>query len=288
MQPPKIIAEIGCNHKGDMKIAKEMISIAKSFCGADYVKFQKRNNRELLPAEQYDAPHPVPANAYGDTYGAHREYLEFDVEQHRELMDYCAETGIGYSTSVWDVTSAREMASLQPEFLKVPSASNLHFDMLKVLCTEFEGKIQLSLGMTTHDEEEKIVEFFEEYGRAKDLLLYACTSGYPVPADQTALLEITRLKNKFDDRVEAIGFSGHHLGIALDVAAYTLGAEWIERHYTLDRTWKGTDHAASLEPDGLRKLCRDLIAVSTALSLKETELLPIEIATRKKLKWQDA
>ncbi|MFC7292961.1 N-acetylneuraminate synthase family protein [Hirschia litorea] len=288
MVPAKVIAEIGCNHLGDMKIAKELISIAKSFCGADYVKFQKRNNRELLTPEQYEAPHPVPANAYGDTYGAHREYLEFSKEQHQELMDYCEEIGIGYSTSVWDVTSAREMASLQPSFLKVPSACNLYFDMLEVLCTEYKGKIQLSLGMTTQAEEEKIVEFFEKHDRAKDLLLYACTSGYPVPADQTALLEITRLKEKFDDRVEAIGFSGHHLGIALDIAAYTLGAQWIERHYTLDRTWKGTDHAASLEPDGLRKLCRDLKSVSAGMTYKAQELLPIEIETRKKLKWQES
>ncbi|GGB75394.1 MULTISPECIES: N-acetylneuraminate synthase family protein [Henriciella] len=285
MKPPKVIAEIGCNHKGDMKIAKEMISIAKAFCQADFVKFQKRNNKELLPADQYNAPHPVPSNSYGDTYGAHREYLEFSVDQHKELMEYCDETGIGYSTSVWDVTSAREMASLQPEFLKVPSASNLHFEMLGVLCDEFEGKIQLSLGMTTQKEEEEIVQFFEKKGRNKDLLLYACTSGYPVPAEQSALLEITRLKQKFDDRVEAIGFSGHHLGIALDIAAYTLGAEWIERHYTLDRTWKGTDHAASLEPDGLRKLVRDLHVVADGLNYKSEELLPIEIETRRKLKW---
>lgn len=286
MQPPKVVAEIGCNHKGDLKIAKEMISIAKSFCNADYVKFQKRNNKELLPAEQYNAPHPVPANSYGDTYGAHREFLEFTPEQHQELMDYCNELGIGYSTSVWDVTSAKEMAALQPDFLKVPSASNLHFDMLGVLCTEFKGKIQLSLGMTTQEEEETIVDFFVKHGRQKDLLLYACTSGYPVPADQTALLEIVRLKEKFGETVEAIGFSGHHLGIAIDVAAFTLGAEWIERHYTLDRTWKGTDHAASLEPDGLRKLVRDLHVVADALEYKSTELLPIEIETRRKLKWE--
>lgn len=287
MNSPKVVAEIGCNHKGDLKIAKEMIAVAKSFCGAHYVKFQKRNNKELLPPDQYNAPHPVPANAYGDTYGAHREYLEFSVEQHKELMDYCEETGIGYSTSVWDVTSAREMASLGPDFLKVPSASNLHFEMLGVLCDEFGGKIQLSLGMTTQKEEDEIVDFFEKKGRNKDLLIYACTSGYPVPADQTALLEITRLKKKFDNSVEAIGFSGHHLGIALDVAAVTLGAEWIERHYTLDRTWKGTDHAASLEPDGLRKLVRDLEIVSKGMTFKSEELLPIEIETRRKLKWSE-
>ena len=281
----KVVAEIGCNHKGDMAIAKEMIEIAAKTCKADYVKFQKRNNKELLPPEQYNAPHPNPANSYGDTYGAHREFLEFSVEQHRELMDHCAAMGIGYSTSVWDVTSAREMAALNPEFLKVPSASNLHWPMLTVLAEEFKGQIQLSLGMTTKAEEDEIVKFFEDKGRAKDLLLYACTSGYPVEFDELCLLEVTRLKEKFGGRVGGIGFSGHHLGIAADIAALTLGAEWIERHFTLDRTWKGTDHAASLEPDGLRRLCRDVKAVSRSLTYKQGDMTPVELGMRDKLKW---
>lgn len=286
-KPAKIVAEIGCNHKGDMAIAKEMIQIAATYCKADYVKFQKRNNRELLTPKQYNAPHPNPANAYGETYGAHREFLEFSVDQNRELMEYCAEQGIGYSTSVWDVTSAKQMSALQPEFLKVPSATNLHWGVLEVLCGEFGGHIQLSLGMTTHDEEDQIVRFFEDRGRNKDLLLYACTSGYPVSFDDLCLLEVKRLKDKFDGQVSGIGFSGHHLGIAADIAALTLGAEWIERHFTMDRTWKGTDHAASLEPDGLRRLCRDVKAVSASLTYKGEQMMPVEQATRDKLKWTD-
>lgn len=284
----RVVAEIGCNHKGEMAIAKELITTAAVYCKADYVKFQKRTNRELLPPEQYNAPHPNPANSYGDTYGAHREFLEFSQDQHRELMDFCAQNNIGYSTSVWDVTSAREMAALQPVFLKVPSASNLHWDMLSVLTDEYGGGIQLSLGMTTQAEEDQIVEFFEKKGRAKDLVLYACTSGYPVVFDDIALLEISRLKGKFDDRVQSIGFSGHHLGIAADIAALALGARWIERHFTIDRTWKGTDHAASLEPDGLRRLVRDVRNVSKSLEYKREEMLPVELDTRKKLKWGQA
>lgn len=285
-ETPRVVAEIGCNHKGDMDIAMELISTAAIFCKADYVKFQKRNNRELLSEAQYNAPHPNPANSYGSTYGEHREFLEFSVAQHRELKTYCEQMGIGYSTSVWDVTSAREMASLQPDFLKVPSASNLHWDMLAVLCDEFGGGIQLSLGMTTHREEEQIVSFFERKGRAGDLLLYACTSGYPVAFEDICLAEITRLRETFGSRVKDIGFSGHHLGIAADIAAVTLGASWIERHFTLDRTWKGTDHSASLEPDGMRRLVRDVRNVARALKPKETELLPVEVETRRKLKWE--
>ncbi|WP_367392677.1 N-acetylneuraminate synthase family protein [Lewinella sp. LCG006] len=286
IEKPKVVAEIGCNHKGDFEIAKEMIKVAANI-GADAVKFQKRNNRELLGNEGYNKPHPNPANSYGKTYGEHREFLEFDLEQHRELKAYCESLGIVYSTSVWDVTSAKEISSLNPQFIKIPSASNLHFEMLGYLCEYFTGQVQLSFGMTTKEEEEAIVCFFEERGRAKDLLLYSCTSGYPVPFEDICLLEIVRMKEAYGQRVGAIGFSGHHLGIAADVAAMTLGAEWIERHFTLDRTWKGTDHAASLEPDGMRRLCRDIKNVYKALRYKSSEILPIEAVQREKLKWKN-
>ncbi len=281
---PYVIAEIGCNHKGDMEIAKELIKIAKIFCNADSVKFQKRNNKELLTEDQYNAPHPNPANSYGDTYGAHREYLEFDVNQHAELKAYCEEIGIVYSTSVWDTTSAKEIASLNPEYIKIPSACNNNYDMLGWLCDNYKGEIHISTGMTTKGEADDLVNFFIEKGRNKDLVLYNCTSGYPVPFEDVCLLDINLLIEKYGDKVKHIGFSGHHLGIAVDVAAYTLGANVIERHYTLDRTWKGTDHAASLEPEGLRKLCRDLKAVHKALAYKSQDILPIEQVQRDKLK----
>lgn len=281
---PYVIAEIGCNHKGDMAIAKELIKIAKIFCNVDAVKFQKRNNSELLTEAQYNAPHPNTSNSYGDTYGAHREFLEFDVNQHQELKDYCESIGITYSTSVWDTTSAKEIASLHPEFIKIPSACNNNFDMLGWLCDHYQGEIHISTGMTTKDEADILVNYFVEKGRNKDLVLYNCTSGYPVPFEDVCLLDITLLKQKYGSIVKHIGFSGHHLGIAVDVAAFTLGANIIERHYTIDRTWKGTDHAASLEPMGLRKLARDLNAVHSALTFKATDILPIEQVQRDKLK----
>lgn len=140
--------------------------------------------------------------------------------------------------------------------------------------------------MTTHEEEDEIIQLFEKNGRNKDLVIYNCTSGYPVPFEDVCLMEIERMKQSYADRVKKIGFSGHHLGIAVDIAAYTLGAEVIERHYTLDRTWKGTDHAASLEPDGIRKLVRNLKAVQKALTYKEQEILPIEQVQRDKLKYR--
>ncbi len=284
MQTPKIIAEIGCNHKGDMSIAKELIMTAATYCKADVVKFQKRCNTELLSDEEYNTPHPNPANSYGDTYGAHREFLEFTPEQHKQLQAWCEEFGIEYSTSVWDVTSAKEITALKPALIKIPSACNLNKPMLEYLCDNYDGEIHLSFGMTTKQEEEEIISFFESKGRNKDLVLYNCTSGYPVPFEDICLLEITRMREAYADRVKAIGFSGHHLGIAVDSAAVALGAEWVERHYTLDRTWKGTDHAASLEPDGVRKLVRDCKAVAKALTYKEKEILDIESVQRNKLK----
>ncbi len=280
----KVIAEIGCNHKGDMSIAKEMIKIAKIFCGANYVKFQKRTNKELMTPEEYNAPHPNPINSYGDTYGAHREYLEFTHDQHKELMDYCKETGIGYSTSVWDLTSAKEIVKLNPDFIKVPSACNLHKPMLTELLENFGGDVHISFGMTTHKEEEEIVSFYTKKNAGKRLVIYSCTSGYPVPFEDISLREIERLVKKFGKDVKEIGFSGHHNGIAADIAALALGATWFERHYTLNRTWKGTDHAASLEPDGLRKLVRDLHNVEKALTYKSEEILDIEKVQRNKLK----
>lgn len=283
----KVIAEIGCNHKGDMETAKELISVAARVCKADVAKFQKRHNRELLPPEQYNAPHPVPANSYGDTYGAHREALEFDVDQHRELLEHCRSEKIEYSTSVWDLTSAKEMATLEPGLLKIPSATNLHWPLQEWLCKNYKGEIHVSTGMTTRDEIDEIVTFYEKYDRAKDLVLYSCTSGYPVAFEEICLREITRLRSKYADRVKAIGFSGHHLGIAADVAALALGVDYVERHFTLDRTWKGTDHAASLEPDGLRRLVRDLQNVDKALEFKSEDILPVEQVQRDKLKWRD-
>ena len=118
------------------------------------------------------------------------------------------------------------------------------------------------------------------------LVIYSCTSGYPVPAEDVCLLELHKLKNIFGDKINEYGFSGHHKGISLDIAAYTLGAVWIERHFTKDRTWKGTDHAASLEPQGLDKLIRDLHFTNKALKYKNSEILEIEKIQRDKLKYR--
>ena len=284
-QRPKVVAEIGCNHKGEMSIAYDLIEAAKN-SGAEVAKFQKRANTELLTEEQYNAPHPNPNNSYGKTYGEHREFLEFDLSQHLLLKNRCDDVGIEYSTSVWDVTSAEELITIDPNFLKVPSACNTHFEMLEVLRDQYRGEIHLSLGMTDLKEEDQIIEFFSENSQSHRLTLYSCTSGYPVPANDICLLEITRLKDKYSNKVNAIGFSGHHTDTAIDLASVPLGVDWIERHFTLDKGWKGTDHSASLEPSGLKRLIQDLDLVSAALTYKEAEILEIEIPQRDKLKYR--
>jgi N-acetylneuraminate synthase len=282
---PVAIAEIGCNHQGSLETAKKMVQIAADFCNADVIKFQKRTPSEILTEEEYNSPHPVPSNSYGETYGLHREYLELDLTQHKQLMEECEKYGKVYSCSVWDLSSARDICSLNPEIIKIPSACSNYFKLIDYLCGNFGGEIHLSIGMTTPSEIEEIVKYFQKKQRNKDLVLYHCTSGYPISFEDACLLHIKMLREKYGDTVKDIGFSGHHLGIAIDIAAYTLGAKYIERHFTLDRTWKGTDHAASLEPDGLRKLVRNLNAAHSALKYKAKDLLDVEIEQKKKLRW---
>lgn len=282
--PPVLIAEIGCNHMGDIDIAKRMIkrlAISEIPC----VKFQKRCPKECLTPEQYNAPHPNPAMSYGKTYGEHREFLEFDVDQHQDLKRECDYYGIQYSTSVWDMTSAKEIVEkVKPESLKIPSACNENKELIEYICEEFEGEIHISTGMTRTDDVMKIISFFGNMNRKEDLVLYHCVSGYPVEMENNYLMEIKKLHGLFSGHLKAIGFSGHHRGIAVDIAAYTLGAAYIERHHTEDRTNKGTDHCVSLEIGGISKLWRDLNATYKSLKYKEGDFAPCEIANMKKLK----
>jgi len=284
---PVVVAEIGCNHMGNFDIAIELIDIAKAQ-GADYAKFQKRNIRELLTEEQYNLPHPELHNAFAYTYGKHREYLEFSKEQHVLLKKHCDKVGIKYACSTWDVTSAKDIIELNPDYIKVPSASNNNLELLQTLRDEYGGDVHLSLGMTTFEEVKQIIEIFngnrKKTGR---IVLYACTSAYPISEPDTYLLEIRRIIDNYNGLIKAVGFSAHYSGIAMDIAAYTLGATWFERHFTKDRTWKGTDQAASLEPHGLQKVIRDLNFAWAALKYKPSEIAEIEIPHREKLKFRN-
>ena len=284
----KLIAEIGGNHKGEIDIAVKMIEIAANRCNADIIKFQKRTNKILLTEKEYNTPHPIPENSYGSTYGEHRDFLEFDIEQHKFLKQECEKYNKEYSCSVWDINAANEIISLNPNIIKIPSSQNLNFELLKCLCENFENEIHISMGMTTEKEIEAIYEETKKYKKNMKTVFYHCTSDYPASYSDLNLLEIKKLLDKYDGKVKNIAFSGHHKGISMDIAAATLGAKYIERHFTLDRTWKGTDHAASLEPQGMEKLKRDLNHLSTALKFKENpnSILKNEVFQYNKLKWK--
>jgi len=282
---PIIIAEIGCNHMGSLDLAKKMIMAAKN-SGANYVKFQKRDNKYLLGKKYYEK-HPVVENSFGENYGKHRDFLEFSFKEHLKLIQFSKKIGIKYATSVWEKNSADQFIKIQKQldYIKIPSACNLDFELLNVVAEKFKKKIHISLGMSKKNEIEKILNFFKKKKRSKDIVIYSCCSSYPSKFEDLNLLNIKLFKKKYKNFISEVAFSGHHLGISADIAAYTLGANIIERHFTLDRTFKGTDHAASLEPDGLKKLIRDLNSVSLALKSRySNKISKNELLVRKKLK----
>lgn len=282
-----VIAELCCNHMGDMNIAKKMILSAKE-ANATYAKFQKWSAKDALSESHYNAPHPNPMHSFGEPYGKHRENLEFSISQHIELKSYCEEIGLKYSTSVFDSISAAEVIQINPEYIKIPSQKNLKLDMYDIICSEYEGDIHISSGMTTNDQVDILLNEIAKRTSLKRVVLYSTTSNYPCSYEDLHLLRISDFISKYSAELKAFGFSGHHNGIAADVAAVTLGAEYVERHFTLDRTWKGTDHAASLEPHGLTKLVRDLNLVKSALTQRPNKILDVETDAYNKVKSSDA
>ncbi len=168
--------------------------------------------------------------------GAHRKALEFTAEQHKELKKICVDQDIIYSSYVWNLTSAIEISSIKPESIQIPSATNLDLEMQKYLCENFRGKIYLSIDMTSNKERADILHFCKSEKRIDSLVLYCFASGYPINFYEICLLEIRKLQDLFRGTQADVGFSGHHLGIAPDIAAVTLGVKWLERHFTLDGT----------------------------------------------------
>lgn len=277
--PCKIIAEIGCVHLGSMDRARMLIQNAAN-CGADYVKFQKRNPDESVPDELKDKPHPNSAFAYGNTYLEHRKALELTIDQHAELRMFCESNNIKYASSVWDMTSAEEIIDIKPNFIKIPSSCNHNEELIKYVYDNYDGDVHVSTGMTSSQDLFKVLQFLSQWPTRT--VIYHCTSIYPCPFDKLNLLEIEELCS-IKRMGMRIGFSNHGYGIAADIAAYVLGAEYIERHFVDDRALRHTDAAASLEPEGLRKLCRDLYNVYTAMTYKK-DLYSEEIEQAKKLR----
>jgi len=276
-QKINIVAEACCNHQGDFDLALEMIKMAK-LCNADYVKFQKRNCIKAVPGHMHNSPHPCPMHSFGETYLQHRQALEFSIEQHKELKDYCESMDIKYACSVWDDDSAAEIISLDTDYIKIPSACNNNYKLLDYIFNNYSKKLHISFGMATIEERKKLISYLSD--KKNRVVAYWTTSGYPVRFEELYLLEIGNLKKYFNE----VGYSGHNLGIAVDMATIVLGGTWIERHFTLDRTAKGTDNAASLEPTGLSKLVRDAKAVVKSLQCKDIDLTNDEKNNKNKLK----
>ena len=286
MKEAIIIAEACCNHMGNIDIAKKMIDEAKN-SGANYIKFQKRHVDSWLERKPhiYTKQHPDNKNSFGTTYENHRKYLEFDINTHKILKEYCDKVGINYACSVFDIKSAKQIIKLKPSILKIPSACNLNFELLYYVCQNYCGEIHLSLGMTSKNDIDKIVQFFVDNNRNHDLVLYACTSSYPLKPEDVCLLEITYLRETYLKKIKGIGYSGHHQGVVIDIAAYVLGATYIERHFTLNKNYKGTDQKASILPNELRKLKNNLKIINSTMKMKNKDILDVELNNKEKLRW---
>ena len=263
-----VIAEIGHNHQGDVRKCKELFRAAHE-AGANAVKLQKRDNRSLYTREAYDKPYDNE-NSFGPTYGKHREALEFGRSEYLELQDYARELGITFFATAFDIPSADFLAQLDMPAYKIASGDIRNLPLLRHVARLRKPMI-LSTGGATLEDVERAFETVMPINR--QLALLQCTAGYPAAFEELDLRVITTYRNRFET---VIGLSSHDNGIAMAPAAYVLGARIIEKHFTLNRAAKGTDHPFSLEPVGLRKLVRDLQRVRVALGNGEKKVYPSE------------
>ena len=268
-----VIAEIGHNHQGKLQTAREMFKAAKD-AGAHAVKLQKRDNRGLYTKAAYDKPYDNE-NSYGATYGEHREFLEFELKEYTELQAYAADLGVDFFATAFDMASADFLAKLNVPAYKIASGDVKSTPLLTHVAS-FGKPIIVSTGGARLDEIRRAYDTIMAIN--PQLCLLQCTAGYPAAWEELDLRVITQFRQEFPGAV--VGFSGHDSGIAMAVAAFVLGARVVEKHFTLNRAMKGTDHAFSLEPAGMRKMVRDLERTRLALGdgvkkIHESERAPI-------------
>ena len=262
-----VIAEIGHNHQGSLEQCKELFAEAAR-CGAHAVKLQKRDNRALYTREAFNRPYENE-NSYGPTYGQHREALEFGRPEYQELKAYAAQIGVTFFATAFDFGSAEMLADLDMPAYKIASGDLTNTPLLRFVA-EIGKPMILSTGGGTLDDVRRAHDCVAELN--PQLALLQCTAGYPVENwDELDLRVIETYRQLFEDTV--VGYSGHDNGIAMPVAAYVLGGRIVEKHFTLNRAMKGTDHRFSLEPVGLRKLVRDL--QRTRLALGKGDKIPL-------------
>lgn len=264
-----VIAEVGHNHQGDLEKCKRLFDAAKE-AGADAVKLQKRDNRSLFTRSLYNKPYENE-NSFGATYGEHREALEFGLAEYRELQAYCHHIGITFFATAFDIPSADFLAGLEVPVFKIASGDLKNIPLL-VHVARFGKPMIISTGAGALEDVQRAYDAIMPIN--KQLSILQCTASYPTPAEEMNLRTISTFRDKFPDVV--VGLSDHYNGIAMTVAAYVLGARIIEKHFTLNHTWKGTDHAMSLEPEGMRKMVRDLRRAREALGDGVKRTLPSE------------
>jgi N-acetylneuraminate synthase/sialic acid synthase len=267
--PCFVIAEIGHNHQGSVEQAKELFRAAKD-AGVDAVKLQKRDNRALFTRALFDSPYDNE-NSFGATYGEHREALELDRGAYAELRDLADELGLVFFATAFDEASTDLLAALDLPAYKIASGDLRNTPLLRHIAAL--GKPMLvSTGGATLEDVDRAVEAIAPLNDA--ICLLQCTASYPAAVEELELGVITTFRERYPELV--IGLSDHQDGIAMATVAYMLGARVIEKHFTLSHTAKGTDHAFSLIPEGMRKLVRDLRRIPVAIGDGEKRPLPNE------------
>lgn len=259
-----VVAEIGNNHGGSLDTCKAMILAAKD-CGASAVKLQKRDLATLYTPEELAAPYNSE-HAYGPTYGAHRAALEFDAAQYRALQLYARELRITLFATAFDRPSLALLKELDMPAIKIGSGQAVDVDFIRAAAWCGQPVIVSTGGLTMDQVCDAYGAIFKhrDWGRELDRgALLQCTSLYPCEAEDLQLRVIETMRLNFPRAV--IGLSDHYPKPNLAIAAYALGARIVEKHFTLNRAWKGTDHAFSLEPDGLRTLVNHLRETRRAL-----------------------
>jgi N-acetylneuraminate synthase/sialic acid synthase len=274
--PVYVVAEIGHNHQGDVEKAKALIHAAKE-CGVDAVKLQKRDNASLYTRALSESPYDNE-HSFGATYGEHREALELDAGEWLELREFSREEGVMLFGTVFDEPSADLLAELDLPAFKIASADLVNTPLLRHVAAL--GKpIFLSTGGGTIEDVERALDAILPVN--SQVVLMQCTAAYPCEADELQLRVIETYRERVPDLV--IGLSDHQNGIAMALVAYMLGARVIEKHFTLNHAWKGSDHAYSLMPDGMRRLVRDLHRVPGALGDGVKRPLPSEARPLEKM-----
>lgn len=272
--PCLIIAEIGINHNGDLGNARKLITEAAR-AGCDAVKFQKRTPEVCTPKEEWDKIRETPWGKM--RYIDYRYKVEFGFEDYQQIDQWCKELGILWFASCWDEDSVDFMEQFETPMYKAASASLTDLALLKKM--KSTGKpVMISTGMSSLDQ---IIYATENLG-VDNLLIAHSTSAYPCPLEELNLRMLYSLKEMYPNTI--IGYSGHETGLATTLAAVAMGASFIERHYTLDRAMWGSDHAASVEVEGMRRLVRDIRDIEKAMGDGIKKVYDSELAPMKRLR----